>query len=153
MATKDQKNRENTVSSDQSSIEKKESEDTLNGHIDPDIKQVLDNFPNNEQKSIMAMMQYSGPKPNPLLDKIDSDHIHKLLDYTREEGKSAHRMRSSNRWFQLAYTLLAISAGALMIIYLLPLDKQLLVDILKVLVGFAGGLGSGLGLKSYWNKK
>ena len=60
---------------------------------------------------------------------------------------------SSNRWFYLFYTILGLSFFSFLVIYLLPKDKELLDQILKLLVAYAGGLGSGYGLKAFKDMK
>jgi len=104
----------------------------------------------------MGMMQTStggSRPPHPLFEKFTDDHIHKYLDYTQKDDDNEFSLRSSNRWFQLVYILIALGFFSFLIIYLLPNNKALLTDIIKLFVSFAGGVGSGYGLKSYFDKK
>ena len=105
----------------------------------------------------MAMMQSSfpggGSRAHPLFEKFTEEHVHKYLDYIQRDDDFEHKRRGSNRWFQLGYTIIGVAFFGFLIIYLLPKDKALLNDILKLLFTFAGGVGSGYGLRSYLEKK
>ena len=105
----------------------------------------------------MAMTQASFPgaasRSHPLFDKFTDEHIHKYLDYIQRDDDFEHDLRGSNRWFYLAYTVIGVIFFGFLIVYLLPKDKALLNDILKLLIAFAGGVGSGYGLKSYIENK
>ena len=105
----------------------------------------------------MSMMQTAPPvggsRSHPLFEKFTDDHVHEYLDYTQRDDDHEHNLKSSNRWFHLAYTLIGIAFFGFLIVYLLPKDKALLNEILKLLVTFAGGVGSGYGLKSYMESK
>ena len=101
----------------------------------------------------MSMMQSTPPvggsRSHPLFEKFTEDHVHKYLDYIQRDDDNEHNLRSSNRWFHLVYTIIGIAFFGFLIVYLLPKDKALLNDLIKLLVTFAGGVGSGYGLKSY----
>lgn len=105
----------------------------------------------------MAMSQSSFPggssRSHPLFDKFTEEHVHKYLDYIQRDDDFEHKLRGSNRFFHLSYTLIGVAFFGFLIIYLLPKDKALLNDILKLLFTFAGGVGSGYGLRSYLEKK
>lgn len=83
------------------------------------------------------------PAINPLIGKLNDDHVHKLLDQVGQQETSAHDLRKSNRIFQLAYFLVGVFILVLAVIYLQPRDPELLDTILKYLFAFAGGFGSG----------
>jgi len=102
---------------------------------------------------IMMTSSMGGPSHNPLLDKFKDEHIHKYLDYIQRDDDHLFELRSSSRWFHSFYILLGLGSFLFLVIYLAPLDKVLLSDIIKILVSFAGGLGSGFGLKAYLDKK
>jgi len=94
-----------------------------------------------------------GPSPNPLLEKFTDEHIHKYLDYIQRDDDHEFELRSSSRWFHSFYLIMGLASFLFLVIYLAPIDKALLSDIIKVIVAFAGGLGSGFGLKAYLDKK
>lgn len=119
----------------------------LPGDMPPEIKRTIQ----------MAMMSSAsvggGAGHHPLFEKFAEDHVHKYLDYIQKDDDNEYSYRSSNRWFYLFYTILGIGFFSFLLIYLLPKDKTLLDQILKLIVTFAGGFGSGYGLKSFKDRK
>lgn len=103
----------------------------------------------------MAMGFTSGGAPgvHPLFEKFNDRHIDKFLDGIQRDDDNAHRLQSTNRYFHLLYTALFLAAFVFLVIYLTPSNKDLLIDFMKLVVVFAGGLGSGFGLKSHLDKK
>lgn len=110
----------------------------------PDVKRAIE---------IMRVTSMGGPSPNPLFEKFTYEHVHKYLDYVQRDDDNLFKLRSSSRWFHCFYALLGVSSFLFLVIFLVPIDKVLLSDIIKILVSFAGGLGSGFGLKAYLDKK
>ncbi len=101
----------------------------------------------------MGMQSFHGQPQDPLLEKFESEHVHKFLDYLQRDDDNAFYLAKSNRWFHLVYTILGLGFFLFLIFYLLPVDKSLLLDLIKIIVIFAGGFGSGFGLKSYLDKR
>ena len=136
--------------------EKEKTEDINPAEL---IANLPDDMPSEMKKMIsMSMMHASIPggsprSTHPLFEKFTEDHVHKYLDYIQRDDDNEHKLRSSNRWFSLGYTVITIAFFSFLIIYLLPKDKSLLNDILKLLFTFAGGVGSGYGLRSYIETK
>lgn len=122
-----------------------------------DVKEFIKNMPAPFRKTIeTAMMQFSssgGRIGHPLFDKFNDKHIDKFLDYSQEDDNNLYKLRSTNRWFTLIYTIVGIGFLIFLIIFLLPSNKDLLVEILKLIVIFAAGVGGGYGLKSHLNKQ
>jgi hypothetical protein len=120
------------------------------------IEDMLRDAPAEVKKAViqMGVFRSSGmPTIHPLFDKFKDEHISKLIEYGHKDDENDYRLRSSNRWFQLATLVILVSFLAFLIIYLATDNKELLVDILKILVVFAGGFGSGFGYKAYTDKK
>ena len=90
---------------------------------------------------------------HPLVEKFTPEHITKFLDYSHEETKRQLTLRSSNRWFTLAFILICLIFFGFLIVFLADQHSAILLDILKVLTGFLGGLGGGYGLKAYLDHK
>ena len=142
-------------SNDLAISEKDKREDSTPAEL---IANLPDDMPAEVKRFIsMSMMQstppMSGSRSHPLFDKFTEEHVHKYLDYIQRDDDNEFNLKSSNRWFYLAYTLLGITFFGFLIIYLLPKDKVLLNEIFKLLVTFAGGVGSGYGLKSFLENK
>lgn len=137
--------------------EKKEKQESEAAEI---LSSLPENMPAEVKKQVVSMMMgfnqtsiaRSSPR-HPLFEKFSDEHVHKYLDYIQRDDDHAHELRSTNRWFHLAYVIIGVVFFSFLIVYLLPIDKALLNDILKLLFTFAGGVGSGYGIKSYLDKK
>ena len=80
--------------------------------------------------SFLGMFSKSASRHNPLFDKFNDSHIDKYLDGIQEDDNNDYKMRSTNRFFNLAYFLLVVIALGLLMNFLLPIDKDLLMVIL-----------------------
>lgn len=149
MTTEEEKTKENN-----SIVAAKDtSKKAENPVILPDLP---DEMPKEVQQTIRMMMSASsmgGPRQHPLFEKFTEEHVHKYLDYIQKDDDNEFILRRSNRWFYVLYTVLGLGFFVFLVIYLLPNDKALLDEILKLLVTFAGGLGSGYGLKVFRDMK
>jgi hypothetical protein len=137
---------DNAVENDKS----KESIENLMACLDPENE-----IPAPAKRVFMSMMRSSSPPAvgHPVLEKLTEDHIHKIIDYSQRDEERAYNLRSSNRWFYLVFVILGLGTFLYLIKTLLPANKDLLVDIIKMFIAFLGGLGSGYGLKTYIDKK
>ncbi|MBF0464568.1 MAG: hypothetical protein HQK88_00285 [Nitrospirae bacterium] len=105
-------------------------------------------------RSSMLIQGLSGFNPiHPIIEKFTTNHVDKFLDYSRESDKEIYKLQSSNRWFHLAYAFLILIFLVFLITFLANTNKELLSDILKILLIFVGGFGSGYGFKAYKDKK
>ncbi len=87
------------------------------------------------------------------LERFTDQHIDKFLDYCQEDDRHAYQIERTNRWFRLVYVVIGLSLFIFLVLYLIPTDKALLLDIIKMTVAFLGGLGSGFGLKTHFDKR
>jgi hypothetical protein len=122
---------------------------------DSSIEEMTKEMPPQLKSMVMSFAQsYSkGTFGHPLFDKFNADHINKFLDGIQKDDNHAFELKRSNRIYHLIYTILGVGVLIFLIIYLLPVDKELLTDILKAIIVFAGGVGSGFGLKTRLDKK
>lgn len=116
-----------------------------------------DDMPKEMQQTIrMAMTSASMGtmrSGHPLFEKFNEEHVHKFLDYTQKDDDNEFTYRSSNRLYHIGYAILGVALFIFLVVYLVPKDKILFDQIFKMLVAFAGGLGSGYGIKSYQSRK
>jgi hypothetical protein len=124
----------------------------------PEIEEILKTAPPQVRKAIIEMGKLSltrtmQPQVHPLFHKFSSQHIDKFLDYSHQTDENSYELARSIRWFHLAYVLGALSFLVFLVAFLARDNVALLSDILKLLVVFAGGFGSGFGLKTYLEKK
>lgn len=108
------------------------------------------------RKFEMSMMQMfsgsAGPVSHPLFEKFTEGHIDKFLDYSQKDDQNKFYFHSSNRWFRLVYVIIAVTVFLFIVIFFAN-DQQTLKEILKLLVTFGGGVGSGYGLRSLRDRK
>ncbi|MDX9695973.1 MAG: hypothetical protein RBT49_09300 [Bacteroidales bacterium] len=132
---------------------KKEKKEKLD---EAEVEEIISEMPPEVRRTFkMAMMQSSslGRFSHPIFDKFNEKHIDKFLDYTQKDDDNLYKLKSSNRWFYLLYTLLGLGFFIFLITFLLPIDREIFIEILKLTVAFAGGVGSGYGIKSLIDKK
>ncbi len=144
---RDDHNKDKQKSSD---IQERDSE--ANEDISEEVSEALEEMPPKMRRHItMAMMQQTSTRGiigHPLFEKFNEKHIDKFLDYSQRDDDNEFKYKSTNRWFYLLYSILGISLFVFLVIFLLPNDRELLIDIFKLIIVFGGGLGSGYGLKS-----
>lgn len=86
----------------------------------------------------------------PFMDKINEDHISKVLDYSDKQDQRDFSDAASQRRYDFA-KLITICVVSLFIfvfltVYLVDKDKELYKDILKIALGFVTGTLAGYGL-------
>ncbi|MCX5905320.1 MAG: hypothetical protein NTV89_18040 [Proteobacteria bacterium] len=122
-----------------------------------EVKEFVKTMPPQVRKSFeMAMMQTfssRGPGFHPIFDKFNEKHIDKFLDYSHSDDDNEFKLKSSNRYFYFGYSLLCMGIFTFLVVYLLPNNKDLLLELFKLIVIFGGGFGSGFGVKSFLDKK
>ncbi len=125
------------------SLAKKEESPPL-----PIPPEILESMPEEAKAAVerMSMMVAGGVmrSSNPLAEKLDGEHIHKILDYTNEESKRDDLQSTSNRRYVFAgfIVVLVIIAG-LMVFFQTEGEKDILLNIIIGLATFAGGFGFG----------
>jgi len=130
---------------EQSSPEKASADD---GILIPDD---IDQMPPEVAKSfrsVLAMFSQSisSTRANPIIDKFNEAHIDKYLDYIQRDDDHEYELKKSNRWFYLAYAVIALGVFSIGVIYLLPRDRDLLMQLITLIVMLGGGIGAGYGL-------
>lgn len=86
---------------------------------------------------------YIGPAPNPLLDKLTSDHVSEIIAESREDNKRRYDFATSGRWIKLIYFFIGVVVVSLLTIFLLPYDSEMYFRVIELLVVFGGGYGVG----------
>ena len=114
---------------------------------------VFEKLPPDIRRAIISYTRYVGPAPNPLFNKIDGEHIHKLIDSTENDEKRAFQDAQSSKWFHLVYVLLAIGVLVFLTLYLPGVDRELYKDVLRFLGTFLSGLGTGFGAAYLLSKR
>ncbi|MFZ5451112.1 MAG: hypothetical protein ACOZF2_04485 [Thermodesulfobacteriota bacterium] len=112
----------------------------------PEVREFLEKAPPQIREFVMGMTSV-GRTPHPIFDKFTDKHVDKFLDYTEEENKRGFTFASRGRWFQLGYVIIGLVFIGFLITYLLPNNKDLLINILVIFGAFAGGFGFGYGYR------
>jgi flagellar biosynthesis GTPase FlhF len=123
--------------------------ETENGDSEQIISQIEKMPPSirREIRSIFASFsQTSRPSYNPLFDKFTEAHIDKYLDYAQRDTDNDYELKKSNRFFYLIYAIIAVVVFSAGVVYLLPKDKDLLIQLIGILVIILGSAGGGYGL-------
>lgn len=105
-------------------------------------------------ESFLAMSTYAGPMPNPIASKITDEHITQLIDLQSKEldhrGTESGRRyedRDKQRQWLLRLAIVAV-AGFLVLVLSLAFagHSDLVIELVKAAVIFAGGSGAGYGI-------
>lgn len=113
--------------------------------LSPEVKKVVEMG--------FSMQRYSGSMPNPLLSKLNEKHISDIIDIGKQEESNSYKDAQSNKIYNLLYVILGVGVFIFLLVFLVGKDKDLLMEILKIIVIFGGGFGGGIGYKTYLNKK
>jgi hypothetical protein len=117
--------------------------------------EVLDKLPPDTKKRLVEMnsfMALSGPLVPPFLKKINEEHISKVLEISDKDSQRAYDDAQATKKYTLAYIVLSFLLFGFIVVYLADRNPALLKDILIVLGIFAGGFGSGFGVKAYQDR-
>lgn len=110
--------------------------------LPPEVKQQITTF-------LLSHQRIGLPAQNPLASKITSEHIDKIIDNSDKDSERDFKAR----WFTLAYALLALGFLVFLFIYLPTVDKALFLEVLKLILTFLGGLGTGFGISKLKKKE
>lgn len=128
-----------------------ESENDKDSAVEPEI---LENLPPEVRKTVReTFLGVAGPTRHPVLSKINEGHISTLLEQSGKDDERAFEDKQSVRKYGVFYALLASALFVFLTVYLVQVDLAIYQEVLKIIVVFAGGVGSGFGLKSYLDKR
>ena len=90
----------------------------------------------------MMMTVHSGPSHDPFIDKMDAQHVHKVLD-------NNYSLARRQQWVTSTMALLAVVAVfALCWLFLAYGKPEHVAAIVALIIGLLGGFGAGVG----WQK-
>lgn len=120
--------------------------------------EILERLPANDREQVLelfaASMQVSGPMANPLLNKLEPQHITDIIALSSRTIDATTTDRKSSRLFSfLSLVLLVAAALVVLLVFAIIGENDLLLEIVKLgsvaLGGFGGGYGfSALRLRS-----
>lgn len=99
------------------------------------------------------MMMGRMSKANPLAEKITTQHIDKILDLEKEKLSYSFKSEKGNKWLFFGIFIVACILLTTLVVFLTNNNRDaLLMDIIKILLGFAGGFGVGISAKFLMRK-
>lgn len=119
--------------------------------IEPEI---LKSLPPEARKVIQIGMSTHrfGSMPNPLTQKLNSQHIDKILEIAEKDDERAFKDAGESRKFTLIYIIVFSALFVFLTVFLVGSDIELYKEIIKLFAIFLGGLGSGFGIKGYMDR-
>lgn len=113
---------------------------------------ILENLPPEVKKVVemgFSMQRISGTMPNPILSKINENHIDRILDIAQKEEDNSFKDAQSTKKYSLIYFILLIIFVGFLIFYLVDKDRSLLLILVEKGLYVLGGFGGGYGFKAY----
>ncbi len=111
------------------------------------ITGALKDAPLRIQQEFSQFLAIAGQTSNPVREKFNAEHIHKVLDYREAGNQRDHQQAYSTRRFALAFFFIALVAVVGVLVFLVwQGERELAGQILAGLAIFGGGFGSGYGL-------
>jgi hypothetical protein len=120
--------------------------------IDPELA----NLPPQVKRQVVqaiSMQRISSPVVSPVFGKINESHISQIIDLAEKEDARIFSDTQQARKYRLVTTILILVFFGFLTVFLVNKDIAVYQDILKILIIFGGGLGSGFGLKGYLDRK
>jgi hypothetical protein len=105
------------------------------GRMPKEIRQTVEFFG--------AQMMGSVQRRNPLVDKLQPEHITKLIESADRESRYAFDDAQRNRWFGLVILIVGLAFMAFLVFHLSSGNPDLLEKVLALVAGLVGGFGGG----------
>ncbi|MDF5707382.1 MAG: hypothetical protein PUP90_06790 [Nostoc sp. S4] len=138
-------NREKDNQDSESRDIEKLPEELKNLDIPPEIKK--------EIRTFLSMGRFSASSISPILEKINQQHITKILESVEKDSERAYFDSKEARKYNLAAICIFLAVFVFLTVFLVNKDVAVYQDILRILIIFGGGFGSGLGFKIYLDRK
>lgn len=105
----------------------------------------------------LSMQRFIGPVFPPFLDKINAEHITKVLEISEKEDERSFEDAKAERKYGLIrlciFCLVLLFLFVFTTVYLVDRDKELYGEIIKNVLLFLSGLAAGFGIKTYLVRK
>jgi hypothetical protein len=120
------------------------------GPIEPDTLEKLPPQARRSLEMFFSAQRVFGPVYPPFLDKINAEHISKVLEISEKSDERDFKSAQSERKYKLIYLIIFcvvfLFLFVFLTVYLADRDKELYKDILQIGIGFLTGLAAGYGL-------
>lgn len=104
-------------------------------------------------EEITASFARFGAVHHPVFDKMTPEHVTMFLEHSHEHERDNYKYKKSDRWFFLVYFMLVIGIFMFLTVYLLPNDRDLYMEILKLVGAVAVGGFGGYGVKAWLDQR
>ena len=132
---------------EQASVDSNDTNPNLS-KLDKDLD--IDDLPQ-EAKAIVRMMMSKSiftSSSSFFQDKINSEHISKILDIAEEDNKRELEDTKIARLYNLINLVIVLIFLGFLTVFLANKDLSTYQDIVRILIIFGGGFGAGFGYKS-----
>lgn len=117
-------------------------------------KDVLEQLPPEVRKVVaMQVSSIAGPRPNPIVSKLNEKHIDTILELAGKDDERSHEDVKTARLYNLIYAVLGVGVFIFVTYFLAQSNTELYQEVLKLFAIFAGGFGGGFGVKAYIDRK
>lgn len=109
-----------------------------------------------EAKSLIASLsieRYSGPFPPQFFEKINEQHISKILEIAEKDEERSFEDAKSSRKYNFGYVLIFTGLLVFLTVFLVYKDVELYKEVFKLLIVYGGGLGSGFGINQWMRRR
>ncbi|MGL4884661.1 MAG: hypothetical protein ACRC8K_26935 [Waterburya sp.] len=150
MSSEEKKNQETKnidSKQEQKSVKSQDKESNLS-KLEKDLD--IDELPQEAQAIVRMMMSrsISTSSLSPLQDKINPEHISKILDIAEEDNKREFEDIKLVRIYNLLTLIIVLIFLGFLTVFLANKDLSTYQDIIRILIIFGGGFGAGFGYKS-----
>lgn len=123
----------------------------------PIPSEVLDKLPAEQREQVReffaASMQVSGPMSNPLLNKLEPQHITDIIALSSKTVDATTSDRKNSRLFNfLGFALLVAAVLVVLLAFAIIGEDVLLLEIVKIGGVGLGGFGGGYGFSALRNR-
>ena len=114
-------------------------------------EELLNEFPPEQIEKITRVMSMSvsGPMPNPVADKITSEHISKVLENSDKADKRGFEGFKISKKYNLWYSIIGVAFIVFLTLVLKSFGQETFVQGMIIIGSFAAGFAGGYGIKSY----
>jgi hypothetical protein len=127
----------------------KKSDSKRSNNNPTEVQKVIENLPENEKEKLLAATKTNSTFiPNELIaEKLTEEHLDRIIDSIEKEDLRLFKDAQLSKFCILGFVILASGTFIFLTIFLTLKNPPLYLDIIKILLGFLGGLGVGFLIK------
>ncbi len=114
--------------------------------LPPQVRKVL-------EASVSMQRVSSSSLVSPIYEKINEQHISKILDIAEKDDERAFADSQSARKYSFFTLIIVLVFFVCLTVFLVNKDVAVYQEVLKIIIIFGGGFGSGVGFKGYIDRK